>query len=316
MKKLKAIKSAYVRHPYDDERNWTQAGIWKPPEFDVARFQKKINDIVGLSPSGEPIVRLKWAWECRKWRNTNWDDFGNATEGEWRQRYVALTVELDNDDYCDISPPRWVLEERFEPSAIAGSWEASRYLRVISDVPSPTCRYCYALNWVDPHASTSELLTCIFCREITVLNSVRRDIHGPVPRDGWYNLLPYVGIIAEHDESVQCCDRKWAESREICYGRYKVPGEKELQRLKRAIHLRNQDAETNPHAELDPVALKQARQWAGETIEEQRVGKREELKAAIRDEVNTHGASVVPPEALVALKDAGRRVPVHKTWIT
>jgi hypothetical protein len=139
---------------------------------------------------------------------------------------------------------------------------------------------------------------------------------GPAPREGWYNLLPYIGIIAEHEHGMQCCDRRWKDSKEICYGRYKLPGEKELQRLRVAISKRNQDAETNPHAELDPVALRQARRWGLETLAEAKVGKRAELREAIRDEIAVHGASVVPPEALVALKDARRRVPVNKTRFT
>src|ERR1044071_189901 len=126
MKKLKLIKSAYVEHPFDNERNWTKAGIWKPPEFDTATYQKQLNEICGVSVSGQPVVRIKWAWECKRWRNTEWDEFGNALDGEWRQRYVALTIELEDGDYCDISPPRWVLEERFEPTQYANSWDASR----------------------------------------------------------------------------------------------------------------------------------------------------------------------------------------------
>lgn len=293
MKKLKSIKSAYVTHPFDLEKNWTQAGIWQPPEFDVARYQKKLNDICGVSADGQPVVRLKWAWECKRWRNTHWDEFGNATAGEWRQRYIALTVEIDNDDYVDISPPRWILEERFEPAQYANSWEASRRVH-----DSAECRRCANIGLGLIEQSTS----CVW-----------RDVHGPAPRDGWYNLLPHIGIIAEHDHGMQCCARKWEESRELCYGRYKLPGERELQRLRRAIALRNQDDETNPHAELDPVALKQARQWGLDMIREQKVGRREELKEAIKDEINTHGASIVPPQAIQALKDARRRYPMHKT---
>jgi hypothetical protein len=292
--KLKSIKSAYVTHPFDAEKNWTRAGIWQPPaEVDVAAYQQQINDIVGLSPSGAPIVQLKWAWECKKWRNTSWDEFGNATSGEWRQRYVALTVEIGHDDYCDISPPRWILEERFEPAQYANSWEHSRYVHDPAE-----CHRCanVALGLIEQSTSC-----------------VRRDLHGPAPRAGWYNLLPHIGIIAKHEHGMQCCDRRWAESREICYGRYKVPGEKELQRLKRAIYLRGQDAETNPQAELDPVALKQARRWGMEIVNEQKVGRREDLKEALRDEVNTHGASIVPDEVLVGLKETGRRYPIHKT---
>jgi hypothetical protein len=118
------------KHIYDDEKNWTVEGIWKPPStFDAAKYQKRLDQIFGLSPSGESICRVRWAWQCQRWENVEWDDFGNAIKGEWRQKYRALTVEIGNDEYVDISPPRWVLEERFEPGQYARSWELTRYTR-------------------------------------------------------------------------------------------------------------------------------------------------------------------------------------------
>ena len=106
---------------YDNEKNWTQMGIWRPPSFDAVGYQKKLDQIFGLSPSGDPICRVRWAWQCQRWENIAWDDFGNATKGEWRQKYRALTVEIGDDEYVDISPPRWILEERFEPGQYARS---------------------------------------------------------------------------------------------------------------------------------------------------------------------------------------------------
>lgn len=278
---------------HDDQKRWTDAGIWEPPNFDVRGFQKAIDNIVGKSASDYSIVRLMWAWECRRWQNVKWDEFGNATEGEWRQKYKALTIEIGNDEYVDISPPRWVLEERFEPGQYANSWESSRYVH-----DPENCRRCQigALGIVEQSTS------CI-----------RRDVFGPPPRDGWYNLLPHIGIIAEHEHGMQCCDRLWSESKEICFGRYKVPNHVELDALRRAIRLRNQDEELNPHQELSPQALQEAMRWGMQEAQEVQVKSREDLKAQIKDEVQTHGASIIPPEALVALKGAGRRVPVHKT---
>src|ERR1043165_7295501 len=99
---------------YNIPARWSDAGIYKAPLFNCHSWQRKCDQIVGISPSGHSIVQLKWAWDCRKWENTEWDSFGNATKGEWRQKYRALTVDIGNDDYVDIAPPRWVLEERFE----------------------------------------------------------------------------------------------------------------------------------------------------------------------------------------------------------
>src|SRR6478736_5844382 len=108
---------------YNIKSLWASAGIYKQPEFDVKAYQKRIDAVVGLSPSDQPIVRVLWAWDARKWENTEWNSFGVATNGEWRQKYRALSVDIGNDDYVDISPPRWILEERYEPESIAESWE-------------------------------------------------------------------------------------------------------------------------------------------------------------------------------------------------
>jgi len=262
---------------YNDPALWASPGIFKRPEFNVAAYQKKLNGIIGLSPSKHPIVRLIWAWDARKWENTEWDSFGNATEGEWRQKYRALTIEIGNNDYVDISPPRWILEERFEPEAIAASWEPSRYRRVVTESVPFMCRYCHSFKWISVDQSEGHLLVCRFCNEMTELATVNEDVWGPVPREGWYNMLPHVGIIADHAN--HCCDRTWNESREICYGTYKEPSGKELKRLKKAIHLRNKETATNPHIrpDLDEAALQQAKVWGLQMMKDKEVAKRTEL---------------------------------------
>ena len=268
---------------YNDQSKWATAGIFRAPEFDVKAYQKKIDRITGLSPSGHPIVQIKWAWDCRKRENTEWDFAGNATAGEWRQKYRALTVDIGNDDYVDISPPRWVLEERFEPTALASSWELTRYRKTVTETPPFICRYCHSLKWISVDQSEGHLLVCRFCNEMTELATVKQDVWGPVPREGWYNLLPHIGIIANHEN--KCCDRAWNETREICYGTYKEPNGKELKRLKKAIALRNKEVATNPHIkpELDQVALLQAKDWGLQMMKDQDVRKRNEL-AEIRKE--------------------------------
>jgi len=290
---------------YNQKSLWASAGIFKRPEFDVEGYQRKINRIVGVSPSGAPIVRLIWAWDARKWENTDWDLAGNATAGEWRQKYRALTIEIGGDDYVDIAPPRWILEERYEPEALALSWELTRYrLKVIEPVPA-MCRYCKSpgrfysveelisifakwdagqvkdgkvfVHWIDTDRSEGHVLACRFCREDTYLRTVNEDVWGPVPREGWYNLLPYAGIIANHRDN--CCKKAWDEAREVCYGTYKEPNGKELKRLKKAISLRNKAIATNPHIrpELDPVALQQAKEWGLQMMRDTEVAKRTEL---------------------------------------
>lgn len=303
---------------YDQKENWTAAGIWKAPAFNVENYQRKLNEIVGLSDSGQPIVRLTWAWDERKWENTDWDFAGNAIKGEWRQKYRALTVEIGDDEYVDISPPRWFLEERFEPGQYTRSWEASRYRTAILEEVPLLCKHCGALEWVDSRASDSENLTCKVCREITVLRSVRRDIWGQAPREGWYNLLasiegPPLGIVADHLGG--CCKEAKANN-EVCYGFYKVPDGKELSILRQAIAMRNQNKELNPHAELSENTLEDARKWGLQTSEEIRIKSRSELKDRWKEEVLIHGSNVVPEIAIQALLAARRRTPVAKTRFT
>lgn len=288
---------------YNNPSKWATAGIDKAPLFDAPSFQRQLDKIVGRSPSGHSIVRLSWAWDCRKWENTEWNEFGTAIAGEWRQRYRALTVELGNDDYLDIAPPRWVLEERFEPEALAVSWETTRYRQVVTEVPPPMCRYCNQFGrwvpletvptawldiskckddqmWVDwwhPDQSEGALLVCRFCAEMSELKTVKQDVWGPVPREGWYNLLPAVGIIADH--TLTCC-RTARELGEICYGTYAAPSERELGRLRRAIAKRDQEKATNPHIrpELDEVALQQAKDWGLQMMQDAKVQKRGEIR--------------------------------------
>lgn len=290
---------------YNDQSHWADAGIYKRPEFDVLGWQKKAGKIVGLSASGHSIVKLIWAWDARKWENTNWNSYGQATEGEWRQKYRALTLPIGGDDYVDIAPPRWILEERFEPEAIAQSWELTRYrLKVVEPVPI-MCRYCKSagrffsieqlisvfakwdtsqvhdgkvfVHWVDTDRSEGHVLCCRFCSQDTFLRTVNEDMWGEVPREGWYNMLPHIGIIADHAN--KCCDKAWQESREICYGMYKEPDGRELKRLKKAIHLRSKEVATNPHIrpDLDTVALNQAKEWGLQVMKDKEVQKRNEL---------------------------------------
>lgn len=267
---------------YDDPAKFASAGIYKQPDFDIPAYQKKIDAIVGLSPSGDSIVRLVWAWDAKKWENTEWDSFGVAVAGEWRQKYRALSVDIGGDDYVDISPPRWILEERFEPESIAQSWELTRYRKKITGEPTLFCPKCYRMKWIGPK-SEEEMLVCAYCDHTVYLACIKEDVWGPVSRDGWYNLLPHIGIVAHHRD--HCCKKAWLDTREICYGEYKLPDGRELKRLKKAVYRRNKEVATNPHItpELNEVALQQAKVLGLQAMQDAKVRKRNEL-AEIRRE--------------------------------
>lgn len=320
MSKLKPKKAVSVSHPYDDPENFCSPGIFRAPLFNKEKYQQELNKILGVSADGYPICRLSWAWECRRWTNYGWDDHGVATKGEWRQRYKALTVQVGDDEYVDISPPRWVLEERFEPGQIERSWEQSRYFH-----DPVECRRCVnraALlaglmgRCVNRFVPDHEARGCGLChREFNTLDDsastscTRRDVWGPTPREGWYNLVPHIGMVAEHELSKRCCDRLWKQSKEICYGRYKVPDGRELQVLREAVARRDENPEANPHAELDEQALASARQWGLDAINEKKIAARTEMKDFWKDEVETHGAKLCTPFELEALKSMGLKPP-------
>lgn len=114
-------------HVYDDPRKWGSPGIWHPPSFNVAKFQKRLNRICGTS-DGKPIVRLVWAWRSREFFHTEFDGLGKPAKGEWRAKYRFMTVTLPNGDEVDISVPRWILEQRHEPGQYWQTWQRSRYV--------------------------------------------------------------------------------------------------------------------------------------------------------------------------------------------
>src|SRR5262245_44460993 len=104
---------------YNDPRRWVDPEIRHRPNFNVHKHQKRLNRILGTS-DGKPIVRLSWAWDVRRFEM-----------GEIRQAYRFYTVTLPNGDTCDLSPPRWIYEERNEPGQYMPTWESARYVPVL-----------------------------------------------------------------------------------------------------------------------------------------------------------------------------------------
>jgi hypothetical protein len=209
-------------HLYDNPLRWCSPGIWEPPTFNARKFQKKLNRICGTS-DGKPIVRLVWAWQSREFFHTEFDSLGKPTKGEHRAKYRFITVTLPNGDEVDISVPRWILEQRFEPGQYWESWQRTRYI-------------------YDP----------LIGRHV--------DKRGEPPADGWYG---YLRTIAEHDPDNACCDRAWRDHRRRCWGYYREPGEKDLDILRRAIALRDADPyKHSPHEPLPEYALDELQRLA------------------------------------------------------
>lgn len=247
------------RHPIlDDPTKWVTPGIWVPPSFDVAGFQKRIDAICGTS-NGKPIIRLKWAWdkECRSFAFTQWDASGRGTDGEWSYKYRAARIPVNQFDTVDICPPRWILEERFETGQYAASWEQTRW----------------ASKCVGKDEKGFDLYERVELR--------------PPPPSEWYG---FASVIAEHDPGGKCCERRWRDYRAQCWGYYRPPSEKDLNGLRRAVWERDADPyKYSPHEPLPPHAIDELQRAAlsdeaAEAEEKDRV-----LTDMWRDFVDAHG---------------------------
>lgn len=133
-----------VSHILDEPWRWADNSTWPRPVFDVAAFQKKIDEIVGVTLKGQSIVRLRWMRDpdCYEKFYTKWD-LATPVAFDLRARYKFATVDLPNGDFVDIPPPRWVLEQRYEPEQIAAEWEKARW-ETVDGMPRPKRDACPA----------------------------------------------------------------------------------------------------------------------------------------------------------------------------
>lgn len=108
-----------LKWPINDPRQWHKYG--ETPSFDVAGFQRKINDLVGMTAHGKPIVRLVDAQKVLRWE---------AGDMRLRYRYFHTLVDTpEGKKWYDAAPPRFVLEERIEPAQYMPGWEEARYVK-------------------------------------------------------------------------------------------------------------------------------------------------------------------------------------------
>ncbi len=251
------------RHPvYDNPAKWGTFGIWERPVFDADAFQKKLDAIAGTSITGHPIARLSWAWDrhCREFNFTKWDFAGNGVEGEWEYKYRVARVPIGNGDTTDICAPRWIIEQRYEPEQYALSWERSRWAE--KDVGKR-----HKCGKSDEELQTEDC----DCENVRA----RAELKPPAPAEGWYQLL---WTVAEHEPQKACCARLYAENRRNCWGLYRLPGEKDLRRLQRAISLRDADAhKVDPFAPMSDAALAEVHRAAFAESEEEKEAQEKEL---------------------------------------
>lgn len=94
----------------NDPDHWTAGS--RPPYFDCQEYQLRLDAIAGRS-GAFPVVRVVAAHEVID------RDFGEESH-----RYAVATDEEGRD----VCPPRYVLEQRYEPEEYFDSWEAARHV--------------------------------------------------------------------------------------------------------------------------------------------------------------------------------------------
>jgi hypothetical protein len=244
-------KPDYLKRHYDpvldDPTRWV-VGM-RPPFFDREAYQREIDGITGLS-GVHSIMKLEWMPEVR--------DF---EYGGWRQRYVSQYDEEGQE----VSPPRWVIQERFEPGQYWDAWEAARKVFIPTGEGEPV--------EVDPRAleifgqSTGEVLD-----------------RGEPPKDGWYG---WAWTCASHDG--ECCQKARADGEHRkCQGYYKDPGEEELNRLRWGINESRKDKLVHPHEPLTREDLEEIRRASNYETEQRREAARSELVQRFTDFYNLH----------------------------
>lgn len=104
---------------YDSPAHWFDAEVERAPTFSIRQFQKRINRAIGTA-NGAPIIRLSWAPDVAHWRI-------RETEAGWERKYVCFEDNLDGIGRIQISPPRYVLEQRIEPAQYLPHWNKKRF---------------------------------------------------------------------------------------------------------------------------------------------------------------------------------------------
>ncbi len=211
-------------HPFlDDKSKWTEDP--KPPSFDAESFQRRINDRVGLSRDGKPILRLVWAPAVT-----------HHALGERVRRYWMTRTPTVDGSFTYVSPPRWVIEKRLEREAYWAAHEASRWQLdsqgfPVDTGPPPEDYYVfeYLVAGHDGFRAESGEPQC--CAE------------------AWEGETKYKFNGRMELVSYQ------AHARSRCWGRYREPNRQDLKAIERAVREMNADRYYNPYAPMSAEQL-------------------------------------------------------------
>jgi len=198
----------------------------RPPILDVKWWQDQIDQIVGKNRDGKSIVKLTWA-----------PDVDDIVVNERVKRYWVRRFK-DGESWSFVSPPRWILERRLEKGAYYEAHQATRF-------------------------------------QFNKVTGEYTDL-GPPPDD--FYVFDDGSLIADHDQfhglsgEPKCCDTAWdgdvklelngylLQEKRInqhrrCWGYYRDPDYRDLDRIAEAVRTRDKGKYFNPEAPLSREQL-------------------------------------------------------------
>jgi hypothetical protein len=248
---------------------WNQ---YLKPWFNVEAFQKRINDRVGLSRTGQPIVRLVWGQDI--WQEI----WGERTPRYWVRRLRR------GADITWYTIPRWILESRIEPEQYADAWEKTRYsLRDPLAGDGFKCEDCGTTR--EPRLIGNQVY-CAGCAGTNVKGGAVVD-KGPPPSE----MYVYMAEVAEHEGLTDkvsgwphCCTRAFYTDRSRCWGKYRPPADLELAVVQRTIEALNSSRSHDPYKPVTPAELAEMELASNLQVERAQL-EFEEYERQLREEV-------------------------------
>ncbi len=205
---------------FDNPETWLTSEIHNPPSgVDVAAYQKQIDAICGLTPSGDSAVVLTWmpSMENYSRRYCEWDTAGFGTKTHLRGLYCFTTIYDDEGNPIDVPPPRWALKQ----------WLSGRQYIDTDNI----------VRWEKAASGQQYLL---------------REKRPPHPEKGRYIPLRRIG---KHNNF--CCVAAKKQN-DICYGGYLEPTAQYLDELRLAVRIRSEEQGQDPNAPISQETLAQA----------------------------------------------------------
>lgn len=130
----KPIEITRSVHPLDDPLEWMRAPLMDAPESQerIAKAQKQIDSIIGVTRNNESIAKLVWNGDRNYWFKffMSWDALGRPNAPLTERPLVRFKALRDSNKKLvrDAFPPRWLLLTRIEPEQYAHAWERESFM--------------------------------------------------------------------------------------------------------------------------------------------------------------------------------------------